>query len=55
MTALEGSPGGAPSNRPRRPGHPEQITDRVQQHVDATADHVGVQLLADNPDTTAHG
>ncbi len=56
---IDGEPGGGPSNRLIDAivawGTVEQVTDRVQQHLDAGADHVGVQVLATDPDTTAEG
>ena len=56
---IDGGPGGGPSDRLVDAivvwGTPEQITARVREHLDAGADHVGVQVLADDPDTTAEG
>ena len=56
---IDGGLGGGPSDRLVDAivvwGTPEQITARVQQHLDAGADHVGVQVLAEDPDTTADG
>ncbi len=56
---IDGGLGGGPSDRLVDAivvwGTPEQITARVQQHLDAGADHVGVQVLAEDPDTTAEG
>ena len=56
---IDGGPGGGPSNRLVDAivawGTPEQITARVQEHLDAGADHVGIQVLADDPDATAEG
>ena len=56
---IDGGRGGGPSDRLVDAivvwGTPEQITARVQQHLDAGADHVGVQVLAEDPDTTAEG
>ena len=56
---IDGGRGGGPSDRLVDAivvwGTPEQITARVQQHLDAGADHVGVQVLAEDPDTTADG
>ena len=56
---IDGGPGGGPSNRLVDAivawGTPEQIALRVQQHFDAGADHVAVQVLADSPDATADG
>ena len=59
QTDLDGGPGGRPSNRLVDAivawGTPEQIAARVREHLDAGADHVGVQVLADDPDATAEG
>ena len=56
---IDGGPGGGPSNRLIDAivawGTPTQITARVQEHLDAGADHVGVQVLADDPEATAAG
>ena len=56
---IDGGPGGGPSNRLVDAivawGTPTQITARVQEHLDAGADHVGIQVLADGPDATAEG
>ena len=56
---IDGGPGGGPSNRLVDAivawGTPTQITARVQEHLDAGADHVGVQVLADDPEATAEG
>ena len=56
---LDGGPGGGPSDRLVDAivvwGTPEQIAARVQEHFDAGADHVCVQLLADSTDTTVDG
>ena len=56
---IDGGPGGGPSNRLIDAivawGTPTQITARVQEHLDAGADHVGVQVLADDPEATADG
>ena len=56
---IDGGPGGGPSDRLVDAivvwGTPEQIAARVRAHLDAGADHVGVQVLADDPDTTAEG
>ena len=56
---IDGGPGGGPSDRLVDAivvwGTAEQIRARVQEHLDAGADHVGVQVLADDPDTTAEG
>ena len=56
---IDGGPDGGPSDRLVDAivvwGTPEQIADRVRQHLDAGADHVGVQVLADDPDSTAEG
>ena len=50
---IDGGPGGGPSNRLVDAivawGTPEQITTRVREHLDAGADHVGVQVLAGRP------
>ena len=56
---IDGGPGGGPSDRLVDAivawGTPEQVTSRVQEHLDAGADHVGVQVLADSIDTAADG
>ncbi len=56
---IDGGPGGGPSDRLVDAivawGTPEQVTSRVQDHLDAGADHVGVQVLADNTDAAADG
>ena len=56
---IDGGPGGGPSDRLVDAivawGTPEQVTFRVQEHLDAGADHVGVQVLADSIDTAADG
>ena len=56
---LDGGPGGAPSDRLVDAivvwGTPEQVAARVQEHLDAGADHVGVQVLADGAEATADG
>ena len=56
---IDGGPDGGPSDRLVDAivvwGSPEQIRTRVQAHLDAGADHVGVQVLADDPDSTAEG
>ena len=56
---IGGGPGGGPSDRLVDAivawGTPEQVTSRVQDHLDAGADHVGVQVLADNIDAAADG
>ncbi len=56
---IDGGPGGGPSDRLIDAivvwGTVEQITARVREHLDAGADHVGVQVLAADPDTTAQG
>ncbi|MCE2532535.1 MAG: TIGR03620 family F420-dependent LLM class oxidoreductase, partial [Acidimicrobiia bacterium] len=56
---IDGGPDGGPSDRLVDAivvwGTVEQITARVQEHLDAGADHVGVQVLAEDPDTTAEG
>ena len=56
---IDGGPGGGASDRLVDAivvwGTPDQIAARVRQHLDAGADHVGVQVLADEPDTTAEG
>ena len=56
---IDGGPGGGPSDRLVDAivawGTPEQVTSRVREHLDAGADHVGVQVLADNIDTAADG
>jgi probable F420-dependent oxidoreductase len=56
---IDGGPDGGPSNRLVDAivvwGTPTQIRTRVQAHLDAGADHVGVQVLAADPETTAEG
>ena len=56
---IDGGPGNGPSNRLADEivawGTPEQIAPRVQQHFEASADHVAVQVLANSPDATADG
>jgi probable F420-dependent oxidoreductase len=56
---IDGGPDGGPSDRLVDAivvwGTPEQIAARLQEHLDAGADHVCVQVLADNPDTTVDG
>ena len=56
---LDGGPGGGPSDRLVDAivvwGTPEQIAARVQEHFDAGADHVCVQLLAESTDATVDG
>ncbi len=56
---FDGRPGGGPSDRLVDAivawGTPEQIASRVREHHDAGADHVGVQVLADDPDATVDG
>ena len=56
---IDGGPGGGPSDRLVDAivvwGTPEQVRARVREHLDAGADHVGVQVLAEDPDTTAEG
>ena len=56
---IDGGPGGGPSNRLVDAivawGTPTQITARVREHLDAGADHVGIQVLADDPEATAEG
>ena len=56
---FDGGPGGGPSDRLVDAivawGTPEQIASRVREHHDAGADHVGVQVLADDPDATVDG
>ena len=56
---IDGGPGGGPSDRLVDAivvwGTVEQISARIQAHLDAGADHVGVQVLAADPDTTAEG
>ena len=56
---IDGGPGGGPSDRLVDAivawGTPEQVTSRVQEHFDAGADHVGVQVLADGLDATFDG
>jgi len=56
---IDGGPGGGPSDRLVDAivawGTPEQVTSRVREHLDAGADHVGVQVLADSIDTAADG
>ena len=56
---IDGGPSGGPSDRLVDAivawGTPEQVTSRVQEHFDAGADHVGVQVLADGLDATVDG
>ncbi|MYB04272.1 MAG: TIGR03620 family F420-dependent LLM class oxidoreductase [Acidimicrobiaceae bacterium] len=56
---IDGGPGGGPSDRLVDAivgwGTPEQIAARVQEHFDAGADHVSVQVLADGTDATVEG
>ena len=56
---IDGGPSGGPSDRLVDAivawGTPEQVTSRVQEHFDAGADHVGVQVLADGLDATVGG
>ena len=56
---IDGGPDGGPSDRLVDAivvwGTAEQIRARVQAHLDAGADHVGVQVLATDPDATADG
>ena len=56
---IDGGPDGGPSDRLVDAivvwGTAEQIRARVQAHLDAGADHVGVQVLAEDPDATAEG
>ena len=56
---FDGGPGGGPSDRLVDAivawGTPEQAAARVREHLDAGADHVGVQVLADDPDATVDG
>ena len=56
---IDGGPDGGPSDRLVDAivvwGTAEQIRARVQAHLDAGADHVGVQVLAEDPDATADG
>ena len=56
---IDGGPGGGPTDRLVDAivvwGTPEQIKARVREHLDAGADHVGVQVLAEDPDATAEG
>ncbi len=56
---IDGGPSGGPSDRLVDAivawGTPEQVTSRVREHLDAGADHVGVQVLADSIDATADG
>ena len=56
---IDGGPGGGPSDRLIDAivawGTVEQVTARVREHLDAGADHVGVQVLAADPDATAEG
>ena len=54
---FDGGPGGGPSDRLVDAivawGTPEQVEARVREHLDAGADHVGVQVLARTPEATA--
>ena len=56
---IDGGPSGGPSDRLVDAivvwGTPEQVAARVQEHFDAGADHVCLQLLADSPDATVEG
>ena len=56
---IDGGPGGGPSDRLVDAivvwGTVEQVAERVQQHFDAGADHVCVQVLADDADAAADG
>ena len=56
---IDGGPGGGPSDRLVDAivawGTPEQIASRVREHFDAGADHVSVQVLADDLEATAEG
>ena len=56
---IDGGPGGGPSDRLVDAivvwGTPEQIAARVREHLDAGADHVCLQVLADSPDATVEG
>ena len=56
---IDGGPGGGPSNRLVDAivawGTPDRIAARIREHLDAGADHVGVQVLGDDPDTIAGG
>ena len=56
---IDGGPGGGPTDRLVDAivvwGTPEQIRARVREHLHAGADHVGVQVLAEDPDATAEG
>ena len=56
---IDGEPGGGPSDRLVDAivawGTPEQIASRVREHFDAGADHVSVQVLADDLEATAEG
>ncbi|MDE0517387.1 MAG: hypothetical protein OXH43_13715, partial [Acidimicrobiaceae bacterium] len=56
---IDGGPDGGPSDRLVDAivawGTPEQVTSRVRDHLDAGADHVGVQVLADGIDAAADG
>ena len=56
---IDGGPGGGPSDRLVDAivvwGTPEQVASRIQEHLDAGADHVGVQVLADSADATVDG
>ena len=56
---IDGGPSGGPSDRLVDAivvwGTPEQIAARVREHLDAGADHVCVQVLADSVDATVEG
>ncbi|MCY4424263.1 MAG: TIGR03620 family F420-dependent LLM class oxidoreductase [Acidimicrobiaceae bacterium] len=53
---FDGGPGGGPSDRLVDAivawGTPERVEARVREHLDAGADHVGVQVLAHTPEAT---
>ncbi len=56
---IDGGPGGEASDRLVDAivvwGTPEQVAARVREHLDAGADHVGVQVLAGSPEATVDG
>ena len=56
---IDGGPGGGPSDRLVDAivvwGTPEQVAARIREHLDAGADHVGVQVLAEDPEATVDG
>ncbi len=56
---IDGGPGGGPSDRLVDAivvwGTPEQVSARVREHFDASADHVCLQVLAGSIDATVEG